>query len=261
MRETIVLVHGGGCGAWCWEPMTPHLQAPFVVVDLPPVEVRRPATRRAQPDGLFDLTVSDWADATLEFCDARGVERAVLVGHSLGGLTIAAVAARAPARVARLVFVSAAVPPEGGCVLDTLPPELATMSRDAMERLRWDRSFGDGDAMPEDLVRQLFCSDMDDEQTAFMLDHFGNEVVGVIAERVSRAGIPPALPKTYVKLRDDCVLTPAVQDELIANLRTSPGGPVEVVEVAAGHMAMISRPALLAETLDATTLEQPSTVA
>jgi pimeloyl-ACP methyl ester carboxylesterase len=247
----VLLVHGGGCGSWCWEPMLPFLRAHAVTLDLPPIEVRTPEGRRSQPPGLFDLTVSDWADTALATLDEREIERAVLVGHSLGGLTIAEVARRAPERVERLVFVSAAVPPEGGCVLDTLPKELRDMSRSALENVRTARSFGEGEVMPEEMVRGLFCSDMNEEQARFMVGHFGNEVVGIVGERVTRAGIPTDLPKTYVKLVEDQVLVPAMQDELIANLRESPGGAVDVVEVDAGHMAMISRPERLAAALDA----------
>jgi pimeloyl-ACP methyl ester carboxylesterase len=247
----LVLVHGGAHGAWCWEPMLPLLATPDVLaVDLPPVAVRTQATRFSEPPALLELTIDDFASATLAAADARGYERFVLVGHSLAGLTLAAVAARAPERVARLVFVSATVPPEGGCVFDALPPELRDMSREAFDQSMDARSFDLGRALPEPLLREMFCNDMDETQTQFVLDHVGNEVIGVLGEPVSRTGIPADLPKTYVKLRRDQSLPPALQDELIANLRTSPGGDVDVVELDSGHDVMVSNPQLLAPVLD-----------
>jgi pimeloyl-ACP methyl ester carboxylesterase len=232
--------------------MLPYLSARVLAVDLPPAEIRVRATRHAQPEAMFDLRVDDWARAVLDLLDAHDVAQWVLVGHSLGGLTIAEVARRAPERVAHLVFVSAAVPPEGGTVLDTLPAELAEIARDAIGRAVQERSIGPGTGgpLPDDMVRQMFCNDLDDAQTQFVLDGFGNEVVGVIGEPVSRAGLPAELPKTYVRLLRDQSLPPDLQDELIANLRASPGGTVEIVELDAGHLAMVSRPERLAGVLD-----------
>jgi hypothetical protein len=68
----------------------------------------------------------------------------------------------------------------------------------------------------------------------------------VIGEPVSRAGIPPELPKTFVKLLRDQSLPPPLQDQLVANLEASPGGTVNVVEIDAGHDVMITRPEALA---------------
>jgi hypothetical protein len=96
----------------------------------------------------------------------------------------------------------------------------------------------------------MFCNDMTGEQQRFVLDRIGTEVVGVLAEDVSRKGIPPALPKTYVKLLQDQSLAPPDQDRLIANLRDSPGGDVEVIELDSGHDAMVSHPQELAAVLD-----------
>jgi pimeloyl-ACP methyl ester carboxylesterase len=199
---------------------------------------------------LFDLTVADFADAVLAAIDERGWPRVVLAGHSLGGLTIAEVARRAPGRVAHLVFVSAAAPPEGGAVVDTLPPEIGDMARDAIAHALAQRSTGGAAGLPEEMQRTMFCNDLDEAQTRFVLDHCGTEVLGVVGENVSRAGIPPELPKTFVKLGRDRSLPPGNQDQLVANLRASPGGPVDVVEIDAGHMVMISRPDALAAVLE-----------
>ena len=69
------------------------------------------------------------------------------------------------------------------------------------------------------------------------------------ADAVTRVGIPPELPKTYVRLARDQALTPEDQDRQIENLRASPGGEVRVVELDTGHMVMISAPEALAAVL------------
>ena len=60
------------------------------------------------PDTLApDHTIADMADDALAVLDAAGIERAHMVGHAIGGLVALALAARAPARLDRLVIVNA----------------------------------------------------------------------------------------------------------------------------------------------------------
>ena len=117
----VVLVHGGGHGAWCWEPTVEHLGADVLAVDLPPkAGARRCRVASTSPPELLTLTVVDFAASVLADVDAAGYDRFVLVGHSMAGLTIPEVARRAPERVAHLVFVSCSVPAEGESIVDVL---------------------------------------------------------------------------------------------------------------------------------------------
>ena len=92
---TFVLVHGAWHGAWCWRDLMPHLErlgARAIAVDLP----------------CDDVTAGTEAYAAhvLDALPASG--DVVLVGHSLGGLTIPLVAAARPVRA--LVFLCALLP-------------------------------------------------------------------------------------------------------------------------------------------------------
>jgi pimeloyl-ACP methyl ester carboxylesterase len=244
----LVLVHGGAHGAWCWEPTVAHLDGPVLAIDLPPKAVRGGDGRHEQLAELQTLTIADFAASAIADIDAAGFDRFVLVGHSMGGLTISEVAARVPDRVARLVYVSCIVPPEGGSAIDALPAELREMTTSAIQEARQGGANPIGN-FDEGTATYMFCNDMTDEQQRFVLDRIGTEVVGILAEDVSRKGIPPTLSKTYVKLLQDQSLAPADQDRLIANLRESPGGDVEVVELDSGHDAMVSHPEELAAVL------------
>jgi pimeloyl-ACP methyl ester carboxylesterase len=234
MRLPLVLVHGGGHGAWCWEPTVAELTSAALAVDLPPVSIRGGPGRLVQVPECDTLTLADWADAVLDAATAAGWDRFVLAGHSLGGATIAGVARHAPDRVARLVYVSAVVPEEGGTVLDMLPAEL-------LERM--------ADGLTEEAVREMFCTGMDEKQTRFVLDHVGTEVVGTLTETVSRVGTPRTMPVTFVRLARDNALPPATQEACIARLRNELD-VVDVVDLDAGHDVMIGAPAALAAVLD-----------
>jgi pimeloyl-ACP methyl ester carboxylesterase len=250
----LVLVHGGGHGAWCWEPTLTHLDGETLAVDLPPKSIRGGPRRHEQRPELATLTIADFADSALADVDAAGYERFVLVGHSMGGLTISELASRVPPRVVHLVYVSCIVPPEGGSAIDAMPASLRAMTREAVERARAGEADPIG-GLDETTIRCMFGNDMDEEQIQFVLDHNGTEAPGPLAEPVSREGIPVDLPKTYVKLLRDQSLPPETQDELIANLKASPGGAVEVIALDAGHDVMISRPRELAELLNRTASE------
>jgi pimeloyl-ACP methyl ester carboxylesterase len=230
----LVFVHGGAHGAWCWEPTLAQLTGPAIAVDLPPTSVRGGPGRHELAPGIDDIRLADFVDAVLAAADDAGFDRFVLVGHSLAGLTLCETARRAPGRVAHHVFVSALVPPEGKNAIDALPAEM-------IERV----STG----LTEETMIDMFCSDLDADQTRFLLDHVGGEVMNVMIDPVTRVGMPAEIPKTYVRLGQDHGLPPAAQDASIAALEAVPGGAVTVVEIDSGHSVMISRPAELAAIL------------
>jgi pimeloyl-ACP methyl ester carboxylesterase len=229
LSAPVVLIHGGAHGAWCWKHVLPLLEGEALAVDLPPKSVRGGPLRYESPPGLQELRLGDFAESALNDIDGAGLQRFVLVGHSMGGLTISEIARRAPDRVEQLVYLSCIVPREGESPMRALPAELM-------------------EAAPDPI--QMFCNDMDEEQTRFVLDHMGNEAAGVLDEPVVRSGIPPELPKTFVKLLRDQSLAPQDQDIYVENLRTCPGGDVDVVTIDAGHDVMVSRPKELADVLN-----------
>ena len=244
----VVLVHGGAHGAWCWAPTIDKLQARSLAVDLPPKSVRGVPSVDPAPSELATVTLDDWATSAIADIEGAAIDRFVLVGHSMGGLTICEVARRVPARVAHMLFVSCMVPPEGGLVFEGTPAHSLETVNDALEQAPSDSTARVG--MEPDAIRQMFCNDMTEEQTQFVLDHTGAEAMQVFGERVTRRGIPPELPKTYVRLSKDQALWPDDQDLAIERLRESPGGDLQIIELDTGHDVMISAPEQLAPVID-----------
>ncbi len=92
----VVLVHGGLCGAWCWELFEPELQ------------------RLGHQTHTLDLPIEDPGASLDDYATAvvtvmRDLDRPWLVGHSMGGLVVPRVALRRPA--AGLIFLCAGFPP------------------------------------------------------------------------------------------------------------------------------------------------------
>ncbi|MBW3633570.1 MAG: alpha/beta hydrolase [Chloroflexi bacterium] len=102
----LILLHGlSGSGRW-WSRNVPAFAANFrtYTVDLPGFGQSRRA-RWSRLDGTADR-LADWITA-------KGLPRAHIAGHSLGGAVAARLASRHPDCVDRLVLVDAAIQPEG----------------------------------------------------------------------------------------------------------------------------------------------------
>ena len=100
----VVFVHGASNDHSVWTLLArwfAHHGHGVLAVDLPG------HLRSAGPPLASIEALADWLLALL---DAAGVQRAVLVGHSMGSLVALEVAARAPERAARLVMIGTAVP-------------------------------------------------------------------------------------------------------------------------------------------------------
>ncbi len=111
-ERPLVLVHGLSGSARWWRgvraPLAQH--ADVHVLDVPHIHPR-------------DVPV--WL---VDWLDDHGLEEVDLVGHSLGGLTCARVAAVAPERVGKLVLVAPAGLPSGRNVVGHLAPLAATVA-------------------------------------------------------------------------------------------------------------------------------------
>lgn len=159
----------------------------------------------------------------------------------MAGVTLPGVMAAVPHRLAHVVFVACTVLPPGARILDTLDPEVRELAERAGEAA--------GAARPSVLdpavAAAVFCNDMDDDQRAFTLDRLVPEAVGVVHETVALEGVRERVPRTWVRLTRDLIVPPARQDRYAATV-----GDCHVVDLDAGHMAMISRPVELAAVLD-----------
>jgi pimeloyl-ACP methyl ester carboxylesterase len=226
---TFALVHGAWHGAWCWEKLTPELQAlghRVITMDLP------------CDDG--GATFDDYADLVCAAISDAG-DDVVLVGHSLGGLTVARVAARRPLR--HLVYLCAMPPVPGQAFSqqmseDTemlLPDYLAGISDlDVEGRTRW---------IDQGVATRVLFGDCDEASaaTAFArLRWQGTRGYEVAYQPASL----PRVDTTYVVCTEDGILNPE-WSRRIARERLD----AELIEMPGSHSPFVSRPQELAAVL------------
>jgi pimeloyl-ACP methyl ester carboxylesterase len=200
-----VFVHGAWHGGWCFERVA--------------VELERRGHETWAPDLPCEevgLTVHDYAAVSGPQPDA------VVVGHSLGGLTIPLV----PARVA--VFLAALVPVEHA--FSMLDPEFGGMLRDARGRSYW----------PDvETTRSRLYADLDAADAAFAFARLRRQApVG------PATGFPSGRVESIVTARDRAV-RPEAQERLAREtLRVEPH------YLEAGHSPFLSHAHELADLLE-----------
>jgi pimeloyl-ACP methyl ester carboxylesterase len=231
-----VLVHGGGFSGACWDELTPLLRGPVYAVDLP--------GRGRSPGDLATISVGDFVTSVAGVIVENQLSNVTLVGHSMAGLSLPGIAEMVPARLRRLVFVSCSVPPSGTSLLEILG-DLSPAALEIAERVG-DELVDHQGVLHPDLATAMFCTDMPESQVASTLSRLVPEALGVLSEPSDLTGLRHPIPRTYVRLLRDASISLEVQDQMIVNLN-----PVDVVDLDAGHMAMISRPGDLADILNA----------
>jgi 3-oxoadipate enol-lactonase len=97
--EPLLLVHGLGYARWGWEPVLEPLARSFDVI----LFDNRGIGESDVPPGPY--TVAELAADAAQVLDETGIERAHVLGTSLGGMVAQELALTAPERVDRLVLV------------------------------------------------------------------------------------------------------------------------------------------------------------
>ncbi|MEV6161661.1 alpha/beta hydrolase [Streptomyces sp. NPDC052052] len=146
----IVLLHGSGPGATAWSnfrPNIPELACRFRVLAL---DLPGWGGSQAVP-----MAERDHPRTVVEFLDALGIEKAALVGNSMGGVVSLAVAALHPDRVSHLITMGPASKPRPGLFgpgggpsegMKILFAGYQDPSQETMRRLVDIMSYSSGDA-------------------------------------------------------------------------------------------------------------------
>lgn len=226
----IVLVHGGVHRASAWAPLLPHLRHQALAVDLP--------GRGSRPADLAEVGIETCVDSICADIDAWDVDRVVLVGHSLAGVTVPSVAERRPERVAHVVLLSALIPPSGKSVFTSL----SWLERAFVSRLvRPDKPF----TLTPSMVKFGFGNSLTAERWTALKAQTCPESSRLLYEAVERRPLIDVAVTYVVHLRDR-MLSLKRQHASIHNL----GRPVEIRTIDAGHSAFAARPEEVGALLD-----------
>ncbi|MFE2558159.1 alpha/beta hydrolase [Streptomyces sp. NPDC059352] len=278
-RPTFVFVHGGSSNARAWSPLQNELALlghRSHAVDLPGHGDRAdsPAAYYRQPQDAAALAAAPspmrgitLRDNVLHVVDTlrRLAERGpvVLVGNSLGGLTISAVANAVPELLDRVVYLSALCLSDPAMLtepwdvvddnlLDAAAARIAVPGvRDpGVVRLNWRGAHADPALFAE--LKAAVMADATDHRFRMLLDSLDPDENYSVMEpgALVRADGWGRVPHTYVRFSEDRGITPAVQDHMIRKAdELTPHNPFEVHTLASSHVGYFSRPRVFAELL------------
>jgi pimeloyl-ACP methyl ester carboxylesterase len=228
---TIVLIHGAWTGGWLWSRVAADLRARGQLVFAPTLTGLGERDHLLGPDIDLELHATD----VLNLLEYEDLQRAVLVGHGYGGAVAQRVAALAPERVGRVLFLDALLTRPGSSIADTLGTAAETLQT---------RAYDD-----EGIA--VYAPD-----TGLLLDSLVKRDADWVEDRLVPMPVAPfhdtldladffALDQPVVvvrPLRGDPVA--AVADEIAREY----GFPVH--EIDGGHLVMITKPDATAELID-----------
>ena len=242
MLRDIVLIHGGGQGAWVWAETIEAIRVEageaaggVLTLDVPGCGEKRGVE-------TTDLSVPEVIEMLAAELDEHDVRDALLVGHSQGGTLLPGLIAARSDRIARAVYFTCAAPNQGQTVLQLMGR--GVQGADENE-IGWP--LDPQTVSPRDLFNAAFCNDMDEEKSSTFLAKLGRDNWPVACSNDWNTWQYDAarhVPATYVIALADKILPVVWQERFAARVNAS-----RLVRMDSGHQGMNTRPFTLAEIL------------
>jgi pimeloyl-ACP methyl ester carboxylesterase len=275
IRPAFVFVHSAWLSAATWQKLIPLLEARGYVaraLDLPGAGAnakapssydRRPldaAAFASEPSPNASVTQEDRTRAVIALVeDTRRQTGApiVLVGHSLGGLTVTAVAETIPEQLHAAVYLCAYMVPPGmptstirqGVNSGSLVQALQKANPKEVGAIRIDPRSEDSDYREQ--LRLAFFGDVSPTDFALELTHMhcDEPVRPVLTPSVMTAERFGRVPRHYFRTLEDRAILIAAQDFMISAVDIAMGNLTHAHTLATSHVPCLSQPDAVAEIL------------
>jgi pimeloyl-ACP methyl ester carboxylesterase len=232
--STFVLLHGGNHGGWCYKWLSTELRRRGHEAYAPTLTGHGERVHLQAPDTSMETHVLDVAN----LIHYEDLEDVVLVGHSMGGVTIPLVAERMKDRIRRVVWLAAVVLADGESIGENYMATSEFLKR-ALARME------EGLPPDKELLMDAFLQDGTPEQRRWVEARLGGGTTALITEKGDLTRfLQLGLPTGYVLATRDQSLPPELCRVLAARL---PG--CRFAEVDADHDLMVTHPDATADAL------------
>jgi len=163
--ETFVLVHGAWQAPYVWDQVKADLekQGHYVIV----AELPAHGSDNTPPQ---NTSLEVYRDAVVASLQSRS-EKVILVGHSMAGMVISAVAEKSPSKIKKLIYIGAFAPKNGQSLLDLAftdaQSQLGASLIESEDHLTLD--------VKRESVASLFCQDASAAVQEKVLNNFEPE--------------------------------------------------------------------------------------
>lgn len=240
MNNTYVLVHGAWQAPYVWDTVSAALLAKgrkVIVVELP--------SHGQDHTPPHQLSLEVYTNTVIEAL-SKADGKVILAGHSMGGMVITQVAEKVPERIFKLVYIGAFLPASGQALADLAfsdpDSQLGSALIPSADQLTLD--------VKQDSLTYLFINDGSQADKDLVLANYRAEPAIPFSNKVTltneRFG---AVEKVYIKTMQDIVISPGLQDRMIAI-----AGITSVYALNTSHSPFLSQPQAVSDLL--TRIEQ-----
>jgi len=238
MKKTFVLVHGAFAGKYAWNEVKPMLEKSgnkVITLDLP-----GHGDDTAAPK---DVSFESYVDAVIALINAEP-SKVILVGHSMAGVVISAVAEKIPAKIEKLVYLSAYIPQSGQSL-----QELAGIDAESQigPNLKFTPDYSGG-FLEEDITVKVFAGDCSDAIKKLVIEKSKGKLEPLAAFQAKPILTDnfKGVEKYYIETLQDIGVGPTLQKKMVADNGTIK----KVFTIDSGHSAYFAKPAELVKILE-----------
>lgn len=210
-----VYIHGAGLGSFIWDGVVAEMNLPYLAVEFP---------NRSQEE-TEDSNLSDYALHVITQIREWGVDKFIILAHSIGGCIGLMVAEAFKERVVGFIGLGAAIPKQGGSFVSILPFPQKLVFPFLL------RVFGT--RPPNNIILSSLCHGLSDPEKKLILRRFTPESRSLFTDPCP-APIPN-IYKIYIELQEDKELSSGTQLRMAANLQAN-----QLYKIPSGHLPMIS---------------------
>ncbi len=234
-NKTFVLVHGAWQAPYAWQDIKKQLEAKgekVIIVELP--------GHGDDQTSPAQLSMDAYRDKVIDVIN-NTKDRVVLVGHSMGGMVISAVAEKIPGQIEKLVYVGAFVPGNGQSLM-----ELSMMDK---QSLLGASIVPSQDQLTLDVKKEkfinIFCQDATKDEQDMVMKNYRAEPAIPFTNKVTVTDANfGSVNKYYIHTAGDHAVGIDLQNEMVSAAHIK-----NTYTINSGHCPFISKPKELATIL------------